>query len=135
MNIPNNRNTGAVGAAPFLLLKPRGNHHETALGIYRDPDHVCGVVSVSAAVPVLIAGALMPRASIDYLNARRAILPASGGKTQSRAVKYAPETTLDPADQAMKYIGDFSLWAEITRQQLVARLAIPQAEPETEIPF
>ena len=33
----------------------------------------------------------MPRPSIDYLNARRALKPASGGKVYSRRVKYAPE--------------------------------------------
>ena len=77
----------------------------------------------------------MPRASIDYMNDRRALMPASGGAKQSRRVEYAPaddwETTLETAKA---HISDFAIWAEVTRQTLVARLAIPQAD-ETEIPF
>jgi hypothetical protein len=77
----------------------------------------------------------MPRASIDYMNARRALKPASGGKTQSRAVKYAPDDHDDGYEIARNVIGAFSLWAETTRQVQAQRLSIPQNEPETDIPF
>jgi hypothetical protein len=77
----------------------------------------------------------MPRASIDYMNARREHMHArSGGSKQSRRVEYAPDSQADAADLARNIIGEFSLWAELSRQQLVARLAIPQVD-ETEIPF
>ena len=38
----------------------------------------------------------MPRPTIDYLNARRALKPASGGKVYSRKAKYAPEKNFPP---------------------------------------
>jgi hypothetical protein len=79
----------------------------------------------------------MPRPSIEYLNARRAIKAASGGtnyRLRDRA-EYAPDSEADGYDIARNAIGAFSLWAETTRQVLVARLSIPQVETETEIPF
>jgi DNA-binding transcriptional regulator YdaS (Cro superfamily) len=36
----------------------------------------------------------MPRPTIDYLNARRALKPASGGKVYSRKVKYAEDENI-----------------------------------------
>jgi DNA-binding transcriptional regulator YdaS (Cro superfamily) len=44
----------------------------------------------------------MPRPTIDYLNARRALKPASGGKVYSREVKYAPEENLSHMDDGLK---------------------------------
>ena len=41
----------------------------------------------------------MPRPAIDYLNARRALRPASGGKVYSRKAKYAPEEKCPPLSQ------------------------------------
>lgn len=78
----------------------------------------------------------MSRASIDYLNARRALKPASGGAVQSRRVEYAPDDPTDGFEVARNAIGAFSLWAETTRQVQAARLAIPQPiEEYNEIPF
>jgi hypothetical protein len=42
----------------------------------------------------------MPRPTIEYMNARRAAKPASGGAKQSRRVQYAPDSEADPADAA-----------------------------------
>jgi hypothetical protein len=70
------------------------------------------------------------------MNARRANAPASGGTNYARRhkVEYAPDREADAADIARNIIGAFSLWAELTRQQLCDRLAIPQVETD-EIPF
>jgi hypothetical protein len=49
----------------------------------------------------------MPRATIDYLNARRANKPASGGKNyrvRERA-KYAPDTEADAREYRLKSNG------------------------------
>ena len=79
----------------------------------------------------------MPRPSIDYLNARRANAPASGGTNYRRneRAEYAPDSEADAFELAMNAISAFSMWAETTRQVQAVRLAIPQAEIETEIPF
>jgi hypothetical protein len=53
--------------------------------------------------------------SIDYLNARRACKPASGGSVYSRAVKYAPDYEPDALEIALAHIGNFALWAEASR--------------------
>ena len=87
----------------------------------------------------------MPRASIEYMNARRASLPASGGtnyaietdREHDRRIvdERARDREADGFDVARNAIGAFSLWAETTRQVQAARLAIPQVEIETDIPF
>lgn len=63
----------------------------------------------------------MPRPSIDYLNARRAALPASGGARQSRAVKYAPDRELDPLErlelELESSLADCRIRTELMRQQ------------------
>lgn len=80
----------------------------------------------------------MPRATIDYMNARRALKPASGGARQSRAVTYAPDRDRDSGElayeAAMTHIMNFSLWAETSRQALVQRLGISQPD-DMSIPF
>jgi hypothetical protein len=80
----------------------------------------------------------MPRPSIEYLNARRAAKAASGGtnyRLRERA-EYAPDSEADGYDIARNAIGAFSLWAELTRQQLAAKLSIPQINGECdELPF
>ena len=69
------------------------------------------------------------RDMIAYMNARRALKPASGGAKQNHSAKYAPDVeNTDGYDIARNAIGAFSLWAETTRQVQAARLAIPQAE-------
>jgi hypothetical protein len=85
------------------------------------------------------------RASIEYMNARRASKPASGGTNY--ATETAAETARRLVDEraldreadasviAMAHIGAFSLWAETTRQVLCERLGIPQTETFDEIPF
>jgi hypothetical protein len=81
----------------------------------------------------------MPCATIEYMNARRAHKPASGGAQQNHRVEYCPDDQLEPAEiayhKAMGHISDFALWAEATRIAQANRLGIPQTEPETEIPF
>lgn len=76
----------------------------------------------------------MPRASIDYMNARRELRKGSDHSSK-RAVEYAPDSQADGFDIARNAIGAFSLWAETTRQVYAARLGLMQTEPETEIPF
>ncbi len=86
----------------------------------------------------------MPRASIDYMNARRANKAASGGskwrnkkwalRYQDDAPQYDPKAEQDPADAALCLISSFSLWAETSRQIALARLGMA-VETETEIPF
>lgn len=89
----------------------------------------------------------MPRPSIEYINARRAAKAAAGGTNyanetdRERQYRIADELARDRDEAndgyiiAMKAIGDFSLSAELSRQQLVARLGIPQHETVDEIPF
>jgi hypothetical protein len=83
----------------------------------------------------------MPRASIDYMNARRALKPASGGATQSRTVKYAPDCKLDPHDLLELQIdsawSDHRIRAEAMWQQIFERFGYLPAglEHVDEIPF
>ena len=82
----------------------------------------------------------MPRASIDYLNARRAAKAAAGGTTYDRDCRQAPDRELSAWDagiaQCRSAFSDFALWAEASRHALVNKLAIPQqGEQFDDIPF
>jgi hypothetical protein len=59
----------------------------------------------------------MPRPSIDYLNARRALMPASGGKTY-RNTNRRNDNDLDPYEQIMLRVDsvfrEFRSWANST---------------------
>jgi hypothetical protein len=74
----------------------------------------------------------MPRASIEYMNARRALKPASGGAKQSRAVKYAPDTDRDPFDAGMSALFEFAIWAQQSRAQYLAANGTSSAELDGE---
>lgn len=81
----------------------------------------------------------MSKASIEYMNARRALLPASGGATQSRAVKYAPECELEPCErlelETESAWSDYRIRADAMWQQIFERFGYLPAETVDEIPF
>lgn len=88
----------------------------------------------------------MPSATIEYMNARKAHKPAGGGtnyavesdaERKRRIVdERARDREADVTEIARNILGEFSLWAELTRQQLVAKYNIPQVEQSfEEIPF
>lgn len=60
----------------------------------------------------------MPRASIDYLNRRRALMPASGGKSSAQSV--------NPVDERARVAGldAFTLIAERAYAAIAAQRAI-----------
>jgi hypothetical protein len=69
----------------------------------------------------------MPRPSIEYLNARRAIKPASGGtnyRARERA-KYAPDTEADACEYRLKLNG-------FTQEELERRWKRGEEERERE---
>lgn len=72
----------------------------------------------------------MPRATIDYLNARRALKPASGGANQSRAVKYAPVNELELEEQTELQVdsawSDYRIQSEAMWQSIFARFGLEQ---------
>jgi hypothetical protein len=76
----------------------------------------------------------MSRPSIDYMNARRALMPASGGAKQDHSAKYAPDDNTDGVDIARNAIGAFILWAECERQRYLAAVGLSEPEPDP-IPF
>jgi hypothetical protein len=84
-------------------------------------------------------GALMARASIDYMNARRALLPAGGGKTYSRETEYCPDRDLDLCERTEMQIAsawsDHRIRQEIMWQQIFERFGYLRAEHVDEIPF
>jgi hypothetical protein len=45
---------------------------------------------------------MSPRATVEYMNARRALKPASGGKVYPRRAKYAPEEDAPPPDYRLE---------------------------------
>lgn len=84
----------------------------------------------------------MSRATVDFMNARRAALPAAGGSFHSEhrylrdAATYAPPDAFENALEAARaQIAAFAIWAEVTRQQQAERLGIPQQELTDDIPF
>lgn len=79
----------------------------------------------------------MPRATVDYMNARKAAKAASGGTNYRtrECAEYDPDYQPDGFELAMAHISAFSMRAETTRQVLVQRLGIPQQESCDEIPF
>ena len=81
----------------------------------------------------------MPRATVDYMNARRALMPASGGKTYDRAVEYCPDAELDPITltelQCDSACADMHIAVEAMRYRLFKQFGITQQEESNEIPF
>lgn len=94
----------------------------------------------------------MPRASIEYMNARKAVKAASGGTNyavetdQERKWRIADErkrdreTERDPADLAISQINDFAIWAECSRARYLAANGqtiadVDAAQYVDEIPF
>lgn len=68
--------------------------------------------------------------SIDYLNARKALKPASGGKTYGRAVEYCPDSQLDVCEQTELKVdslwSDYRIRAEVMWQGIFERLGLNQ---------
>jgi hypothetical protein len=52
----------------------------------------------------------MSRPTIEYLNARAALKPASGGKTYSRTAEYCPDSQLDLSERTEMQVD--SLWSD-----------------------
>jgi len=91
----------------------------------------------------------MPRPTIDYLNARRALKPASGGKVYSRQVRYAEDDALvlrwcvdDGLRAALESVGGVGALASllnINRQSICRWCRVPaeriiQIETVTDVP-
>lgn len=70
----------------------------------------------------------MPRASIEYMNARRACKAASGGTTYSRTVEYSPDYEPDAFELAQSQINSFAIWAECSRAQYLAANGLTYAD-------
>lgn len=82
----------------------------------------------------------MPKASIDYMNARRDLKHAtSGGKVYDRSAEYAPDYEPDAYELARSQINSFALWAEASRARYLAANGVTVAELDRvhvdEIPF
>ncbi len=81
----------------------------------------------------------MPRPTIDYLNARKALLPAGGGKTYSRETEYCPDNQLDLCEQTELLVdslwSDYRIRAEVMWQQIFDRLGMSPDGMELEATF
>lgn len=79
--------------------------------------------------------------TIDYLNARRACLPASGGKTYARTTRFAPDTDLDLWERTDAMVesawSDYRINAEIMWQRIFDRFDLDRDDDNqsNEIPF
>ena len=85
----------------------------------------------------------MTKATIDYMNARRELKAASGGKTYSREARQAPDSELDPIDRTAAEcdaawidarINADAMWQRIFAKAGFAR-DIDQAPVNDDIPF
>ena len=83
----------------------------------------------------------MSRATIDYLNARKAAKAASGGKTYSRETEQTPDRELDPIEltecQMESAWSDYRINAGAMWERIFARfgLTLDDQELTDAIPF
>jgi hypothetical protein len=81
----------------------------------------------------------MTKATIDYMNARRACKAASGGTVYSREVRPMPDSELDLCEltdaQCDSAWSDYRIRAEAMWQQIFERFGYLPAEHVDEIPF
>ena len=81
------------------------------------------------------------RPTIEFLNARRALLPASGGTNYKlrETAKYAPDCELDPIERTeLEHDSAWRMYhirAEAMWQQIFERFGFLPAETVDEIPF
>jgi hypothetical protein len=72
----------------------------------------------------------MPRPTIEYLNARRALMPASGGAKQDHSAKYMPDRELDICGrtelECESAWSDYRIRADVMWQQIFERLGLDQ---------